>query len=67
MASIVPDKRCSPIYILLISPGEHHDVSAFSFDRPHQVVFNEYPENMFLWRNKKNIKLLRFFDYKHFI
>ena len=30
----------------------------YSLEVPHQDTSNEYPQHMFLWRNKKNIFLI---------
>ena len=43
------------IGIFLISPRKH--MLSYSLSAS-QGAFNEYPQHMFLWRNKKNINLI---------
>ena len=42
--------------IFLISPQKH--MLWYSLEVPHWGTSNEYPQHMFLWRNKKNIFLI---------
>ena len=50
---IAPDKRGYPQNIFLISP--QNICCGYSLEVPLQGTSNEYPQHMFLWRNKKNI------------
>ena len=47
------DKSWYQVNIFLISPRKH--MLRYSLEAPHCGTFNEYPQHMFSWRNKKNI------------
>ena len=52
------DKRGYQVNVLLISPQNH--MLWYSLEAPHLGTFNEYPQHMFSWRNKKNINIITF-------
>ena len=47
------DKSGFQVNIFLISPRKH--MLWYSLEAPHQGASNEYPQHIFLWRNKKDI------------
>ena len=48
------DKNGYPVNSFLISPRKH--MLWYSLEAPRRGAYNEYPQHMFLWRNKKNIE-----------
>ena len=47
------DKGGYPANMILISPRKH--MLWYSLEAPRRGASNEYPQHMFLWRNKENI------------
>ena len=54
---IATDKRGYPHNIFLISPLKH--MLLYPLEAPRRGASNEYPQHMFLWKNKKDISIFR--------